>query len=462
MVATIYSVCTSPGYTWAGMDNDCFNFVWAATTLGTPHLPGYPIKTMLDIVTFRVPIGMEGWRLAWFGSTIPAIISCILVFLIVRKLTDNKWSPYVASVSLAGAGAFFMQAIIPEVYTFSIMCMLVTYLAFVSKKEKTMAVWAGITATTSPFVFPAVFFMVFFGVRKRWWWIPVVTATALYSYCFLRNGAFAPAVPYLLNQMWFKYIGAMPLSQFWYRLRDAGILICVGFGLALIPAFMFLADLKKNWMFWLFSILSIIWFLTTDTEASYVHFLLIFPWIAIAAGLGLDKIKLKPILIFGLSFVLLLMMPWFYDIGNTMDPNLSAQTFYDDLKNVPDGSIITNVIYIGNGDIGIDERSGVTTAVVNTKEGKHLIALNELAYLSLDQEGENYRKSLRDQYNIITPVVAVLLFKTTTDYFPTGVSAPLFSITQMIAEANPNRKVYYSFIPESSPVERVLTETKLK
>jgi len=441
------------------MDNDCFNFVWAATTLGTPHLPGYPMKTLLDIVTIRIPVLSEGWRMAWFGSTIPAIISCILIFLIVRKLTDNKWSPYVASVSLAGCGAFFAQSIIPEVYTFSIMCMLATYWAFVHKKEKTTAVWAGITATTSPFAFPAVFFMVFFGVRKRWWWIPVLIATALYSYCVFRNDSFAPAVPYLLDQMWFKYIGAAPIAQLLYRSRDTFILLCVGFGLALIPAFMFLKDLKKNWMFWLFVIIPVFWWLTTDTEASYVHFLLAFPWIAIAAGLGLDKIKIKPIFVFGLSFILLLMMPLFYDIGNTMDPNMSAQTFYDNLKNVPDGSIVTDMIHIENGDIGIDERSAVATMVVNTREDKHLVVLNEIAYLSLDQDGENYRQSLRDQYNMATPTMAVLIFRSGTES-PVGVSAPLFTITQMIAKANPDRKVYYSFIPENSPMERRLTEMK--
>ena len=164
VIGAVYSICTTPAYTWACLDNDLFNFVWAAKFVATPHLPGYPLKTLLDILFIRIPLGTEGWRLAWFGSTVPSIISCILVFLIVRKLTINRWSPYVASASLAGCGAFFAQSIIPEEYAFSIVCMLATYWVFVSRKEKTTALLAGLAAGTHPFVFPAVFFMVFFEI----------------------------------------------------------------------------------------------------------------------------------------------------------------------------------------------------------------------------------------------------------------------------------------------------------
>ena len=196
------------------------------------------------------------------------------------------------------------------------------------------------------------------------------------------------------------------------------------------------------------------------TEVTYVHFLLAFPWIAIAAGLGLEKIKIKPIFIFAVSLILLLMMPWFYDIGNTMDQNLSAQKFYEALRSLPDGAIVSNMICIEKtGALGIDERSGIAIMVLNKDEKRKIIALNEGPYLSLDETGEAYRRALREQYGINTPIAAVLAVN------PYGMeatmsmkNAPLYSVTKMIAEENPDRKVYYSSVPEENCMDRSLVE----
>jgi len=458
IIATVYTICTSPGFTWSCMDNDCFNFVWAAKFVATPHLPGYPWNTLLNILFIRIPIGMEGWRLAWFGSTIPSIISCILIFLIVRKSTNNRWSPYVSSISLAGCNVFFVQSIIPEVYSFAIMCMLFTYWAFTNKKEKTTALLAGVTAGTHPFAFPAVFFMVFFGVRKRWWWIPVLVTIGLYSYCFLRNEAFIPYFPFAADKVWIDF-GGLSAGQFIYRLRDTAILLCVGFGLTLIPAFMFLKDIRRSWMMWLSMIIPISYWMTTNVEVTYVHFLIALPWVAISAGLGLDRIKIKPALVFGVSLVLLLAMPFFYDIGNTMDKNLSAQKFYDALHEIPDGSIVTNMIYIEKtGDAGIDERSDIAVMVFNRSEGKELIALHEEKYLSLGEDGTQYRKFLREEYHINTPIVAVLAIGSSSTM--NIKAAPLFNIMRLIVNENPGRKIYYSRVTEENPMDRYLTEFK--
>lgn len=460
IIATVYTICTSPGFTWSCMDNDVFNFVWAAKFVATPHLPGYPLKTLFDVLSIRIPIGMEGWRLAWFGSTVPAIISCVLVFAIVRKLTDNKWSSYVASVSLAGCGAFFSQAIIPEVYVFTIMCMLAAYLAFVSKKEKMVALLAGLTAGVHPFAFPSVFFMVFFGVRKRWWWIPVLISIGLYSYCILRNEAYVPYFPFAADKVWIDF-GGLSVGQFIYRLRDTAILLCVGFGLSLIPAFMFLKDIRRSWMMWLSMIIPISYWMTTNVEVTYVHFLIALPWVAISAGLGLDRIKIKPALIFGVSSVLLLIMPFSYDIGNTMDKNLSAQSFYDSLENIPDGSIVMNMVYVEKtGDAAIDERSDIAILVFNREERKRLISLNMAKYLSLGEEGDEYRKLLRDEYDINTPIAMVLTVNSSSSSSIDFKAAPLLSIMKMIAEENPDRKVYYSSVTEENPMDRQLAELK--
>lgn len=457
LIFSIYTVCTSPGYTWACLDNDCFNFVHAAKFIGTPHVPGYPLQTIISLAIINIPIGMEGWRLAWFLSAIPSLISCILVFVIVKKLTNNLWSPWIATVALAGNNVFLAQSIIPEIYIFSITCMLATYWAFINKKEIWTASLAGFTAGTHPFLFFPVALMTFWGVKKRWWWIPVVISVGLYSYCLLRNDVFLGFTPYALELFWGDY-GNLALSQFMYRLRDTGIILCVGFGLTLIPASLYLADIKQSWRYWLFLIIPLFYWFTNNTEVTYVHFLLIFPWIAISAGLGLDKIKIKPALIFAVSLILLLIMPFFYDIGNNMDEDLSAQKFYDDLKTVPDGSIITDIIFIEGSQItGADERTMVAVWIANKENDHQLVDLNIAKYLNYGELGEAYRSDLRDK-GLNTPVFAILTINGRPN-MPL-IEAPLYGFLMEIKKANPDRRIYYTLIPERKPMNRILMELK--
>jgi hypothetical protein len=431
--------------------------VHAAKFAGTPHVPGYPLQTIISLAVINIPLGAEGWRLAWFLSAIPALISCILIFIIVRKLTDNRWSPWIASIALVGNNVFLAQSIVPEIYIFSIMMMLATYLAFISKKEIWTASLAGLTAGTHPFVFISVALMVFLGVKKRWWWIPVVICMGLYSYCVFRNDTFVGFTPYALELFWGDF-GNLALSQFPARLRDTGIILCVGFGLSLIPASLFLADIKKAWLYWLFIIIPLFYWFTNNTEVVYVHFLLIFPWIAISAGLGLDKIKIKPVFVFGCSLLLLLAMPFFYDIGNNMDEDLSAQKFYDDLSAIPDGSIITDMIFVESSQTtGADERTMVAVWIHNKDNKRNLIDLNIARYLNYGELGDAYRADLKDK-GLNTPIFAILSINGKPN-LPLR-DAPLYGFIREISRANPDRKFYYTLVPENKPMSRILTELK--
>jgi hypothetical protein len=419
------------------------------------------LQTIISLAVINIPIGQEGWRLAWFLSAIPALISCILVFIIVKKLTDNRWSPWIASAALGCNNVFLAQSIIPEIYIFSLMMMLATYLAFISKKEIWIASLAGLTAGTHPFVFIPVALMVFWGVKKRWWWIPVIISLGLYSYCVFRNPSYFSFAPYALELFWGDF-GNLALSQFLFRLRDTGILLCVGFGLSLIPASLYLMDIGKSWRYWLFGLIPLFYWLTNNTEVVYVHFLLIFPWIAISAGLGLDKIKMKPVLIFSVSLILLLIMPFFYDIGNNLDEDLSAQKFYDDLVMIPDGSIVTDAIFSENLRLnGSDERVLVAVWIYNRNNNKNIVDLDIDKYFDYEGLGESYRSDLRKK-GLNTPVFAVAMMGKNSLIKDVSLYGGYGVFVKEISRANPNRKVYYSLIPEGKPMSRVLTEFKFQ
>ena len=453
VIATVYGVCTAPGYSWVGMDNDCFNFAYAALFQMTPHIPGYPVHTLITTATVQLPFGADGWKLAFFGSAIPSIITCILVFIVVRKQTTNKWAPYIAATSLAGCNVFLMQSIIAEVYATASLFLVATYTAFIFHKEKTTAILAGFAFGTHPFMIPGAALLVFLNVRKRYWAIPVAIGAGLYGYCFAVNSLFTANYIPITVKLW-RLFGSAPLWYFPTKLEHTSILLVCGFALALIPAIWYFKNLRRSWIVIGLMIVPVMFWLTRSTPASYVHFQIIFPFIAIAAGLGIEKIKIRPEPILAVSALLLLIMPAFYDIGRNLDEDLSAQAYYNGLSELPDDSVVFNYIVIeGDIDCGIDERCAVAMLVHNMDKGSHLIPIDIGKYVRLDDYGEAYRKALRDEVGLETPIFALLVYGDTS-----GVVLTLSdNHAHALADKNPDVEFYYNIIPVEKCMNRNLT-----
>lgn len=452
-IATVYGICTAPGFSWVGMDNDCFNFAFAAMFQKTPHIPGYPVHTFITTATMLLPFGNEGWKIAFFGSAIPSIITCILVFIVVRKQTTNKWAPYIATVGLAGCNAFLMQSIIAEVYATASLFLVATYTAFVFDKEKTTAVLAGLTFGTHWLIAPGAAMLVFLSVRKRYWAIPVAIAVGLYSYCFAVNSLFLANYIPISTGLWGLF-GSAPLSYLPTKLGHTAVLLTCGFALTLIPAIWHLKSFRNAWILWGMMITPFMFWLTSSTPVSYVFFQMVFPIIAIAAGLGIAKIKLRPEPILAVSALLLLIMPAFFDIGRTLDGDLSAQKAFDDLANIPEGSVVLNLIIVeGNINCGIDERVSVATLVYSLHTGRKLIPIDLGKYVRLDDFGEAYRAQLRNQTGLKTPIFALFVWGDTTQVTQTLT----YRHAQALVKENPDVKFYYSIIPVDKCMNRELT-----
>lgn len=452
VIATVYGICTAPGFSWAGIDNDCFNFAFAAMFGKTPHIPGYPVHTFITTATMLLPFGNEGWKMAFFGSTIPSIITCILMFIVVKKQTANKWAPYIATAGLAGCNAFLMQSIIAEVYATASLLLVATYTAFVFGKEKTTAILAGFAMGTHLFVVPGAAMLVFLNVRKRYWAIPVAIAMGLYGYCFAVNSLFLANYIPISTGLWGLF-GSAPLDYLPTKLSHTAILLTCGFALALIPAIWHLKSFRNAWILWGLMITPLMFWLTSSTPVSYVFFQMIFPIIAIAAGLGIDKIKFHPAPILAVSIILLLIMPMFYDIGRSLDKDLSAQAFYNKLEEIPEDSIILNLIVVeGDLDCGIDERVSVATLVYSLESGKTLAPIDLGKYVRLDDFGEAYRSQLRDQTGLKTPIFALFTWGNAT----TVTQTLCWRHAHALVNENPNVEFYYSVIPIEKCMNRDL------
>ena len=91
VVSTVYIICTTPDLTWIAVDCDLWDFMVATKFGMVPHFPGFPVWAMIGTVTQMFYTEGNAWILALVGSTIPAILTVIMVFYITRKLTENKW-----------------------------------------------------------------------------------------------------------------------------------------------------------------------------------------------------------------------------------------------------------------------------------------------------------------------------------------------------------------------------------
>lgn len=448
-ILAIYTICCSPAFTWAGLDTDCFNFVHAAKFMKTPHAPGYPTWTLLAIVADRIPLGSEGWRLSFFMSVLPLLATCALVFLIVRKLTTSKWAPYVATLALAGCNAVLMQSIIPEVYAISMLCMTATFAAYVWRKEKLCATCTGLTAGTQVLLIPAAVLLLW-KCGRRYWYIPLSITVGLYSYIILSNPHYIGFMPFLTSYVWGQT--NMALSAIPERTRDFFILLCTGFGLALLPAILWLKDIKRSWVLWAISSIPVIFFFSTYTPVTYAHMVMAFPFLAVAAGLGIEKLKFHPAPVLIVSAILLAIMPFHYDIGNNLDRELSAQRFYEEMQGLPENSLVLNYVIIEEWDAsGIDERVAVPTMILNELDGVERIPINLMAYTTLDWKGENYRKSLRE-LGLKTPIFAIGFLAREgveeIDLTKPAESSPYHQYALAIAQANPDRETHYFMIPK--------------
>jgi hypothetical protein len=96
----------------------------------------------------------------------------------------------------------------------------------------------------------------------------------------------------------------------------------------------------------------------------------------VAAGLGMDKIKFPSILIVIVSAILLIILPLNFDVGNTIDKNMSARNMYEQIKQIPDGSVVFNYCENTKGEFSVGGREQRGIIYYNKLENKHLIPIN--------------------------------------------------------------------------------------
>ena len=493
IIFAIYTVCTVPGLSWVGYDCDLGDFLYAAKFATAVHFPGYPIYSMLSWFIMKIPIGAESWRLAFFLSTIPSVITCILVYLVVKKQTINKWAPYVAILALAGANIFFMQCIVVEMYSMSAMFLVATYSCIVYKKYRIAAIFGGITCSMHWLAIPAIIFFMMWKKEFRSKWKYIISFFLVPYFYVLIIGIAHPSLSMINNGFWgfAQYIFGtisdnmqwwlnIPIWQIPMKALQTIALFCVAFGLALIPMIKYMIDWRISRVLLAALIIPFLYFFGCNASITIHHLMIVTPFFAIAAGLGVSRMKrIHPSLICLVSFVMLVTIPCFYNIGVNLDSGLSAQEVYNSFGNLSNKSIIVDMYELndhGNISLGsISGREATLLDMYNKESGRNICMISIESYCNnntifgLGNIGGNYRTKIRSNYGIETPFIEsnITVFNSSKGLpFSNSVTPELINLywdnVDLIAKANPNYTIYCTMVFADNPFGRryIIYESK--
>jgi hypothetical protein len=110
--------------------DDSLEFQVVCPTLGIAHPTGYPLYTLLGKFFTLIPIGDAAYRVNLMSAFFAAL-TVVVIYLIVRILTDGSLAALFASLAIAVSPVFWSQAVIAEVYSLNaFFTALVVYLLF--------------------------------------------------------------------------------------------------------------------------------------------------------------------------------------------------------------------------------------------------------------------------------------------------------------------------------------------
>lgn len=130
----LYAQTLPPGISsWIikGWDSAMLQIV--GSTWGIPHSPGYPLYTILANLFVRLLNVVPGlwntavvWRVT-FWSTTTSLLTLLFLYLIVRRLSQNRIAAMLAAGILGVSFIFWRGAIMAEVYSFNALIFALTF-----------------------------------------------------------------------------------------------------------------------------------------------------------------------------------------------------------------------------------------------------------------------------------------------------------------------------------------------
>jgi hypothetical protein len=339
-----------PDITWMNTDCDGPHYIYSAKYLYPAHKTSAPLFLLLGHLFLKLPVGLDAWRFALL-SVMATTVAVVFIYLIVKGKTSNKWYGMIASLVYGSSALVISQSIIIETYALVTMFGVIAYYFAEKKRWLWCAVMLGAGGAVHHLIGIEILALLIFNKELRSWKPMLIMASFLLFYLYipitnrppymwqsepgqLGAGFIADNLSTLL-MLW----GGLSIWDLPKRILDTIGVLGVSLMLAIIPIAIMLKQWKRP-LFWMF-VLPIIYYATNLAPQTYVYMMPSIAAGAILAGEGLQKLNRKWVLaVAGISIVMLGFNANYFDVGRTLDTNMSARQFYNELDKVPDGQIL--------------------------------------------------------------------------------------------------------------------------
>lgn len=369
-----------PALTWINTDSDSAHYLLAAKYLTTSHNTSAPLFLLLGHLFLELPFGTEAWRMGLI-SVLSTTVCSVFIYLSVKELlkTNSKVRLFaiIAVITYGGSALVISQSTIIESYALVTMLSVIAYYMCLKERWVASSVFIGLTLAIHPLLAAMVWVILLVAYKQMrtkktlfistsffafYLYVPI--AGALNSIDMWGNTNPSGFFGGTAGMMW-MLAGGLSIWDFPKRILDTiGILgVSMGMGLVVVVVYLIKKKTWRNKLLWLFLVPTVYFAINLASE-TYVYLVPAIAFGSITLGVALSKVNMKIVYATLLVAVgLMIFNANYFDIGRTLDPNLSAQRFYDEeLPKISDGEI-----YLGG---------GWTWAIVylyNQEEGRDII-----------------------------------------------------------------------------------------
>lgn len=338
----------APGLTWANTDSDSSIYLASAKYIIPSHPTGAPLFNVLNAVILRVfpasDMNQQAWMLAMVSAVASSLTAAALFYHTKRVI---------APLIFLAANLVVAQSTIIESYPLVTLLMVSMY---VWRHNKWVVIGTGIVGIGIHHLIGLALLPILYQKWRNgdlsWAYLWLLISPLSYLYVWLSADCLPNSwltscdlkgfVRYFSGQSYLIF-GLAIMDDNWHLARDLvvrffdfNVFLLSGFLAALVPiALRFRNDLLT----WLF-VLPLIHYFFGLPHVAFVYMLPSFAFGAIMATEWLEGRPQIKWAVVPVACIALLFNFQTYDIGRTLDPNLTATQYYNDVLELPDNSVI--------------------------------------------------------------------------------------------------------------------------
>lgn len=366
IILTLLLVDLNPDYTFINKSADSIGYGFSAKYLYPSYHTSSPFYLLLSHVFLWIPLGTDAWRMGLI-SVVSTVVACVFIYLIIKRKTKARFYSIFGVIIYGASALVISQSIIVNTYALITCFVIISYYFAILKKWKIMSLFVGLGMAVHLLGFVIlVLYLIFFKDYRKNWKALVITFSFILFYLYIPITTRPPYMwmpnPKDINTIQAvisdtisviaMLVGTISVFDLPKKILDTIGVMWVSIGIVtIIPiVYYFIKQGKKtliNPLFW-FIIAPITLFISELDMNTFDYMMLSIPFLAIVAALGLRLLIVKyrnPMMIASVVGIFIVIGIGgfnynYFDIGRTLDPNLSAsQLYYKELPKIPDGAV---------------------------------------------------------------------------------------------------------------------------